>query len=436
MSNCLLTDSWIQRLSQYQCCYVGFSGGLDSTVLLHALATHYPQPLPIKAIHVHHGLSPNASDWQAHCQRFCDALGIPLIVRHVQVDPRANVEAAARQARYQAFYSVMDKNDSLVLAHHRDDQAETLLLQLCRGAGIDGMSAMPSIKSLANGDLLRPLLGHSRQALEAYAHKHQLQWVDDESNQESTFSRNYLRHQIIPLLEAKWPQVMANLSRTASHCQQARLNLDALAKMDCESLQVPQDQLSLVSVRHLDPARLANVLRVWLRQNQHQPPTESILNQLIDDMVLARGDATPLVQWGDTIVRRYQQILYVTHQQEAVSLKACEWPLFPSPLSLDTARLLQASPHTEGLCIPEGAHIEVRFRQGGEMFYWHGQTKTLKKLLQEWNIPPWQRDHIPLVYVNGQLAVVVGQAVSDHYFAKGDAGLFRIEECRKNKTFF
>jgi tRNA(Ile)-lysidine synthase len=415
---------------------VGFSGGLDSTVLLHALATYYPQPIPIKAIHVHHGLSPNATDWQANCQTVCDLLGIPLIVCPVHVDPRANVEAAAREARYQAFYSVLDKNDCLVLAHHRDDQAETLLLQLFRGAGIDGMSAMPSIKELAQGDLLRPLLGLSRQALEAYAHEHDLQWVDDESNQESTFSRNYLRHQIIPLLEAKWPQVMANLSRTASHCQQARLNLDALAKMDSESLQVPQDQLSLLSVQHLDPARLANVLRVWLRQNQHQPPTESILHQLIDDVVLARGDATPLVQWGDTIVRRYQQMLYVMRQQEAVSIKACEWPLFPTSIALDGARLLQVSLHTEGLRMPEDAHIEVRFRQGGELFYWHGQTKILKKLLQEWNIPPWQRDHIPLVYVNGELAVVVGQAISDHYFAKGEAGLFQIEECRKNKTLF
>ena len=428
MSNSFLTDAWMQHLGHYNTCYVGLSGGLDSTVLLHYLATHTPLIQKIKAIHIHHGLSVNADHWQGHCQRFCDALGVSLIVRRVQIDSSANIEEAARQARYQAFNALLDEGDGLLLAHHRDDQAETLLLQLFRGAGIDGLAAMPTVKALDKGELLRPFLEFSRADLEAYAHQHHLSWVNDESNEQHVFSRNYIRHQIMPLLQSKWPGVVGNLVRTASHCQQAKMNLDALAKLDCAELNEPRNYLSTLPLTHLDHGRLTNVLRVWLRQNQVRPPAESILKCLIDELILASEDSTPEVQWADTVVRRYQHILYVMPNEHKVSQGTLDWPLFPAPMSLDLTRSLKASLDTEGCRVPKGARIEVRFREGGESFLWHGQHKALKKLLQAWKIPPWQRDHVPLVYINGELAVVVGHAISDKFYAVGDKDLYQFKE--------
>ena len=206
MTDALLADDWQQSLANYNTLFVGFSGGLDSTVLMHCMASHPALVAKLRAVHVHHGLSVNATAWQAHCQQFCDALGIQLMVLKVTCNNRANIEESAREARYAAFSSLLSDNDCLLLAHHCDDQAETLLLQLLRGAGIDGLAAMPSVNNLSKGQLVRPFLQHSRQRLEAYAHQHRLAWINDESNQNSDFSRNYLRNEIMPLLQPEHHQ--------------------------------------------------------------------------------------------------------------------------------------------------------------------------------------------------------------------------------------
>ena len=201
VTDSLLTADWQQKFTHYQKLVVGFSGGLDSTVLLHHLASQPELIGKLQAVHVHHGLSEHASDWQTHCQRFCDTVNVPLIVRQVTIARRGNIEEGARIARYQVFSSLLNEHELLLLAHHCDDQAETLLLQLLRGAGVDGLAAMASIKHFAKAAIARPFLQHSRKIIEAYAKEHRLTWVDDESNQDSAFSRNYLRHHIIPLLQ-------------------------------------------------------------------------------------------------------------------------------------------------------------------------------------------------------------------------------------------
>ena len=430
VSDLLLTEDWCVSLNRFQTLFVGFSGGLDSTVLLHAIATQPRLSSKLQAIHVHHGLSNNADSWQAHCQQVCERLSVPLINKKVQFETNSNIEERARIARYQLFASLLAKNDCLLLGHHADDQAETLLLQLFRGAGVDGMAAMPSIGDLAKGKLARPFLQHSRVALETYAQQHQLPWVDDESNLDNAFSRNYLRHNIMPLLRKKWPNVVRNLARSAIHCQQAKQNLETLAAIDYTDLVKQGHKLNLGPLLTVNRARLTNVLRVWIKNNNVRYPSANIVQRLIDEVIFAREDAFPSIEWDGITIRRYQQVLYLFKESVSKHLGCIEWSAFPATLPLDGegGRYFYASPVSgKGVKIPKNARVQIRFRQGGEQFQWHGQTKQLKKLLQQWKIPPWQRDQIPLLYINEEFAAVVGYAISDHYYSSEPTDTYCIE---------
>jgi len=245
-----LTAKLLQILAPWRSApawHIAFSGGLDSTVLLHLLATlaktdTFP---PLSAIHVHHGLQAAADAWPAHCRAVCDALGVPLQVIRVQVRPGASLERAAREARYQAFAEVTGAGELLITGQHRDDQAETLLFRLLRGAGVRGLAAMPVQRPLAGGYLVRPLLDVSRADLEAYAREHQLTWVEDPSNADPRFSRNYLRHHVFPRLIERWPQAVSTMARSAEHLSEAQGLLDELAQMDlmtatCMPRQIPR----------------------------------------------------------------------------------------------------------------------------------------------------------------------------------------------------
>ncbi|WP_198333096.1 tRNA lysidine(34) synthetase TilS [Legionella clemsonensis] len=416
MTKGLLDTAFLNCLLRYNHLFIGYSGGLDSTVLLHSLSTNPQLSSKLTAVHVNHGLSPNAQQWQQHCQEFCSKLGIPFIVRQVDFKRDANIEEAARRARYTVFSNLIDNKDCLILGHHLNDQAETLLLHLLRGTGIDGLAGMSSKKRFSRGELLRPFLSVSRAILEEYASAHQLQWINDESNENIAFSRNFLRHQVIPVLASRWPQVVNNLVRTSKHCRQAQENLDDLAKIDCPDLEKTSTHLSLESLFTLNQTRLANVLRVWLKGNQVKLPPTVTFERLISEVIQAKPDANPEVSWEDNCVRRYQNTLYLVREVSG-PLSPVSWTSFPEPLDLGPdLGTLQAHITSKGLAVPPKSTIEVRFRQGGETLNWHGQTKTLKKLFQEWQVPPWLRNRIPLVYINQQLACVVGYAVSDQFY--------------------
>ena len=425
MTDSLFDDNWLVQLASYHKLWVGFSGGLDSTVLLHALATQPCLKNKLSAIHIHHGLSRHADTWVKHCQRVCDGLSIPLIVERVAFAQRSNIEEQARKARYAAFIALMGSEDGLALAHHADDQAETLLLQILRGAGVDGLAAMPASKPLGQGVLVRPFLHHSRASLETWACSHQLSWIEDESNQEHVFSRNYLRHQVMPLLRQRWPAAVANMARTAAHCQQAKINLQALAELDCTALMSPTLSISSLD-QQLDYPRFVNLLRVWLTNNQVRLPSTTTLNRIINEVIFANQDAMPCVEWDDTSIRRYRDTLYLFKNNLEPWIPRLErgiqgahqrlmWSQFPTPLQWN-AHCLSATPMDKGLYVPPGSKIEVRFRQGGELIFLRGQTKALKKLWQQWHVPPWQRDLVPLIYIDDELAAVVGFAISDRFY--------------------
>lgn len=419
MINPLPGADWVERLSRFNRLYVGFSGGLDSSVLLASMAAIPSLKEKITAVHINHQISPNASAWQAHCQAVAKHYNLDFYTQTVTFDKKANIEEAARKARYAVFSSLIQRGDALILGHHLDDQAETLLLHLVRGAGIEGLAGMPVEKPFAAGYLLRPFLDKSRAELESYAKSQGLRWIEDESNLNADYSRNYLRQELIPQLRARWPGVVQTIARTASHCQEALVNLDALAHNDCPALKNPTQTLALEGLMQLPRPQLANILRSWLRLNNIKLPSTSTFNRLLSELIEAPEDALPCVSWGKIVVRRYQHSLYLDALTSWSRRDHYSWSSFPDDLCLDDkGAVIQASQAEKGAKIPANAKIELRFRQGGEKIVLHGQHKELKKLFQDWKIPPWLRDDIPLIYVNDQLAVIVGYAVSDLFYAE------------------
>ena len=402
---------------------VAYSGGLDSHVLLHSLASlrsAHPQ-LEMRAIHINHGLNPKAQDWAQHCQVVCQALHVMCQVKLVDVRQHLDIcslEEAARNLRYAAFGSELQSGECLVVAHTQDDQAETLLLQLLRGAGVRGLAAMPLIKPFAAGKLIRPLLQVSRSALQQYAARNQLTWVEDETNAMITQDRNYLRHQVLPALTSRWPSVKKVLSRVTQHCAEATVLTEELAAQDLLTVTGQREQtLSVTALVKLSSIRQKNVLRFWLRRLRLRVPNASRLTQLQQDFLYSRTNVAPHMFWSGVEVRRFGDDLYAmptlsVHEPAVVF----SWDM-AQPLVLPGLGLLTAKCAVEGVEVLAGAEITVRFRQGGERFHPWGRSGShpLKKLFQEWRIPPWQRDRVPLIYFDEDLAVVVNHAVAQKY---------------------
>lgn len=387
----------LAQLAGYTRLYIGFSGGLDSRVLLHALSGHPELASKLQAIHVHHGLSPEADAWQAHCEAVCSSLSIPLLVKHLDLDPKqSNLEEAARDARFAVFEACMQPKACLILAHHQDDQAETLALRLLRGSGVDGLAAMQAYRPFGRGHLARPFLATRKHELLAYAQAHGLVWVEDESNQALKFSRNYLRHEIMPRLQTTWPRALESMSACALHCQEAQANLEDLAYLDCPELAQKRAKLSLKALRELPLRRFKLVLRVWLKNQNIKALSAAQLDILLHDVIDAKPDACPQLCLATFTIRRYRDVLYVLRENEQD--QAFEIPALP-----------------EALYIPDGANVEVRYRTGGETMVLNNQTKRLKSLFQIWGVPPWERASIPLIFINNTLAAVLDFAIADDY---------------------
>ena len=414
--------------------WVAFSGGLDSHVLLHALAAARENlAADIGAVHVHHGLQQAANDWELHCAAVCEALGVRFEVLRVNAaaSDGASPEAAAREARYAALESWLPSGHFLLTAHHQDDQAETLLLQLLRGSGVNGLAAMPASTVLGKGRLLRPLLGYPRDELRQYADEQGLDWIEDPSNTDTGFDRNYLRHQVLPVLKQRWPSAAAALARSAGHCAETADLMQQLAMQDSGMpADVDLQTLSMQRVAELSPPRQRNLLRYWIHQAGGQTPSTAVLARIRHDMLQSREDAEPCVRWGNCEVRRYRDMLYLLEQSaDATEPRELHWML-DEPLSLPgSCGVLHVSETTgQGIRLSvarqEGA--KVGWRRGGERCHPVGRANrhSLKKLFQERGVPPWERPHIPLIYIGGELAAVADLWVCEPFQAgPQEAGL-------------
>lgn len=391
---------------------VGFSGGIDSTVLLHALGNS-TTTAPVFAVHINHGLHADAGHWQAHCQTFADNLGVGFSATSVVIaeKPENGPEADARQARYDAFAGIVQAGDCLLSAHHEDDQAETLLLNLMRGSGPAGLAGIGLQQSFGRGLLLRPLLGVSREAIEAYAALHQLDWIEDPSNEDSRFDRNFLRNEIMPALASRWPAVSNRLRRSAELVGESSELLNDLADLDLETLG-KANKLSIDALQELTATRQRNVLRRAVRLCGLPPLPSTRTYQIINELLPARADAQPLVAWAGGCVRRYRGYLYVmaSAPADADDLAGSLRPDEPAlPLGRGLGELALSAGASAGIdpALAKSG-LAVRFRDGGESIRIgeNGPTKKLKKLLQEEGIVPWMRGSLPLLFAGEKLVAV------------------------------
>jgi tRNA(Ile)-lysidine synthase len=473
-------------LPEHSSILIGLSGGVDSVVLLHLLhqlAARFSWQL--SALHVHHGISPNADAWAEFCADLCARHQISLHIERVDIEPlRAHgIEAAARKLRHAAF--ARQPCDFVALAHHADDQAETLLLQLLRGAGVRGASAMPMLAGRAGSPnlprrgscalwVLRPLLHCSRQEILDYAAAHDLQWIEDESNADDNYPRNFLRHRVLPLLSEKFPAYRDTLARSAQHFAEASKLLDDLALLDAPDLflsdkttshstRLPKygsqvagypasgeseargakpaggegDEFSLEVSRlqSLSLPRAKNLLRYFLHSLSAPMPQAVQLDDMLQQLCNAREDAVVCIAYGDWQVRRYQGKVYVLRAlgefDPSLLLQwhgeaELDWPAL-------NARLYFKHTKSSGISLAklQRAPVTLRLRSGGETLrpQPHAATRTLKNLLQEHHVSPWQRDRLPLLYCGEELVCVPGVAIAAEYQAVAEEAGISVVFC-------
>ena len=434
----------IKRVDGRAVC-VAFSGGVDSHVLLHLLATtRHPQLPALRALHIDHGLHAESADWAAHCREVAQALNIEFESIQVSVEKREElgIEAAAREARYHAFRYDLSSDEVLLTAQHQDDQAETLMLQLLRGAGPAGLSAMWPEATLDGLSVIRPFLNVSKQALLEYARLHQLQWIDDPSNTDLSIHRNYLRHQIWPRLNERWPTASKTMSRSAEHCREAVELMRDLGSLDARHVCPEQkNRLSISALSQLPQARQRNLLRYALEQNSLPLPSAAILQRIIDEVIPAAEDRNPEVHWPGVMIRRYRDVIFIEPDRDE-PLDLGEFEITGSDeIRLADGRLLRWQLES-GKGLKQhvlNRPLKLKFREGGERIrlQGHAQHKSLKQLFQEWDVPPWQRQQIPLLFVDHELVAVVGYGYAEHYAADiGEKGWLPVLEQASAKPVF
>lgn len=410
-----MTPAFISSLKPYRQFLVAFSGGLDSTVLLHQLVCWRKQnpSVTLRAIHVHHGLSQNADSWSEHCQQLCQAWDVPFqAVRVTLAQEGLGIEAQARQARYRVFSEALRVGEALVTAQHQDDQCETFLLALKRGSGPAGLSAMPASMPFADGFLIRPLLNETRASLLAWAQTHRLRWIEDESNQDDTYDRNFLRLRVMPLLTERWPHFTQAAARSAALCGEQEHLLDELLADELAGLMTADGALALPPMQTMSAPRRAALLRRWLALQGAIMPSRDTLNRIWQEVVEAREDAAPSLRHGNHEIRRYQQQLWWVEVMASPGAATFPWSDISNPLTLPVGevRLLPGGDIRQP---GENESVSVRFNAAGTLhIVGRNGGRKLKKIWQELGVPPWQRNTTPLLFYNDTLMAAAGRFVT------------------------
>lgn len=418
---------------------IAYSGGVDSSVLLHVLAgmatdqgTDDTHGLQAIALHVHHGLSPNADAWLAHCVAQCEQLKVPLHYRHVTIDGASgeSIEAAARAARYAALQALCEQHETTLLltAHHADDQAETVILNLLRGSGVAGLAGMAGERPLGKIILARPFLALDASVLHAYARQHALLHIEDESNRDTRYTRNAIRHGVLPALRRITPAATQRLVQTASHAGEAQALLDEIGRDDLIACDLQAGSLRHSTLRALSPARAANVLRAWFRSRGLLAPSTAALSDMLRQIRQSSPDTQLRIDHDSHVLHAYRDRLLI---EAAPPPKPKRGPALPEETRFTWAneaqldfpqwqgRLRFTPTESEGLPASWLRNQDLRLspRRGGERLKLHAQrpTRSLKNLYQESAIPAWQRARLPLLHAGPQLLMAAGLGV--------DAGL-------------
>lgn len=425
-----------RQLHELETIYIGFSGGLDSTALL-LLFKSFKNQLDlnagIKVIHINHGLSENAEGWQLHCQQLCDSLGLDYeAVTVVLKKTGKGLEAEAREARYGVFTDRVSANDVLLTGHHLDDQAETVLLRLLRGAGPKGLAAMASQRPLGVASLLRPLLNFPRSVLKNYVETQNVSWVEDESNQSVDFDRNYLRQQVMPLLEQRWPEFAYRWASSAQLCRQledqSRLQSGALLEQAGFQLERLGSSLQLQPLLDLAASERASVIRHWSEKQGLLPPNRAQLAQVESQLFAAkRLDQQAQVEAEGWCWRRYQDRIYqIPLAALAQPPLVCCWDI-DTVLTLPGGWQLSAVPDESAAILPR--HISVGPRMAGLRCQpkQRRHSQTIKKLLQEAKLEPWLRDLVPILSIESQCLGVADLWLESKYTEPHQGAKKRLE---------
>ncbi|MCK4842897.1 MAG: tRNA lysidine(34) synthetase TilS [Methylococcales bacterium] len=409
--------------------FIAYSGGVDSHVLLDLTSSITEIKTKIIAVYVDHGLQSESASWTKHCQAVCLALDVKFHTIKVNAQRSAgqSQEEVARDARYHALRELLSKDDVLLVAQHQEDQMETVLLQLFRGAGVQGLSGMPVSMNFGKGLMCRPFLDVSKQAINNYAEKNNLHWIEDPSNASDEFKRNFLRNKIVPQLKQHWPALDKTITRSARHCANSHKLLQGLAKALMKPLYDDGDlTLNITGLLKLEYEKQSLVLRQWLADKQLKMPSEKNLNRIINEVALAKQSASPEVQLKGFCIRRYRNKLYCLKTISPIDAGNVQsWATEQQQIELKDGRVITLINSSKG--IPkkrwENSQVLLKFRQGAERIVLPDREggRSLKKIFQEKSVPPWERNNVPLIYLNGRLAVVVGYWISaEVYESDGD----------------
>ena len=404
--------------------FIGYSGGVDSHVLLHLLANQPHLQHKIVAVYVHHGLQAEADDWALHCEQQCQRLAVSF--KSLLVNAQANIgespEEVARNARYAAFQQLLNQGDTLLIAQHREDQLETVLLQMFRGAGVNGLAAMPVCSSFGQGMLVRPFLNIPKSSLLSYANYHQLAWVEDPSNAIDDFDRNFLRNRVIPLLKQRWPSIDKTVARSAQHCADSANLIDNWANGVIYQIVDPVTHCLLIQEwRLFEQGQRRYLLRYWLQMFGLKAPSQAVLHAIIEQVINARIDAEPQLIIQNHQIKKYRDQLYCLATHSLIDgFQIGEWKKGGLYYNLGNGFQLALIEAQAGIPKLFWQHhiVTIDKRRGGEKLQLSNRqgSHCLKKLYQESVIPPWERNK-PLLFIDGVLAAVPGLWIDRRFFA-------------------
>lgn len=408
---------------------VAYSGGMDSHVLLHLMANLSKESgYRVRAAHINHNIQRESRAWARHCQDVCHSLGVEIEVIDVCAADRPRKESPeswARQQRYAAIENVLAEGEVLLTAHHRDDQLETFLLRLLRGSGVLGLASMRAVRPFGKGLHARPLLDQSRAQLSVYAESNKLRWIEDPSNADIGLDRNFLRHEVIPVIKDRWPSVDVPVARAIQIFSETQELLDDVARQDLLNCATKNpDVVAVDQLRQLPVPRQKNLVRYWVRALDLPPPDSQRLSRIVFEAIPARHDSNTQVKWKGAELHRYGNHIQLTAPPGEVDQSAVRQWDFTAPCRLDYGELTAAEGYGNGLkkdaC--DGARVQVRYRRGGEKIRLPGRTcrHKLKKLFQEAGIPPWLRARTPLIHVDDRLAMVAGFWTDADFVAAAD----------------
>ncbi|MBL4682566.1 MAG: tRNA lysidine(34) synthetase TilS [Pseudomonadales bacterium] len=404
-----LSDSPLSQQSSGRI-VVGYSGGLDSHVLLHLVSRLFAER-SIHALHINHGLHIDADKWESHCEEICRELNVAYTGQKVEVERSGNLENEARIARYQVFEDFLEEGDTLLLGHHQDDQIETLFLKMFRGDAPMGLQGMPMTRTLAKATLYRPFLRQQRKDLYAYACDVGLEWIEDSSNQNMSFDRNFLRQQILPQLVSRWPRLKTTLLQHEVRTKSVQSELQALSEIDYQKIALPPGRLDLVVLGKLSLLRQVNLMRTcFLKAGLKHLPSEKLLSESLNGFFRSKEDSQPRLSWQGFIVDRFSDHLYFHKELHKALPKILNQPLveIDKGVDVENGRLVVKRTESGGLMLNSDAVMSIRYREGGEKMKFGGQHKTLKNIFQENKMPAFLRDHWPLIYLDEELVLIPG----------------------------